>query len=122
MSTKKPKAKASKKKVIVEDSDSSIESNIKLDMNDSEQELPVNIAYKKSKIFNSELYKLLDTLNKYKQEYTDAVQKVEDYNYHKFNELTHKYEQKELEYAHRNHADLLSDEPDKHTAIHNQCL
>lgn len=106
MSTvKKPRAKTSKKKKEIEEDlhSSSDENDITMEMTDSSSDNKIminnDLVHKKSKAFNSELFKLLDMLNRNKQDFTEAFKKVEDYNYDKFSDLTHDYEKKELDHA-----------------------
>jgi hypothetical protein len=106
---KKPRAKAVKKtKEVQDDPISSDDENQTSEVAESVPETKINISNnninaindqvnKKAKAYNADLYKLLDVLNRNKQQFEEAVMKLEDYNYDKFTDLTHDYEQKERE-------------------------
>jgi len=115
---KKPRAKAVKKvsQPVQSDSDSDTESvqqitlqlqpqspspqpqpQVSLSVSESEQQI-----IKKTKAYNAELFKLLDTLNKNKQNFQDAIESVETYNYDKFSDQSHKFEQMERDFVEKN--------------------
>lgn len=52
---------------------------------------------KRSKIYNAELFKLLELVNRNKDDFLAAVDKLEEYNYEKFSNFTHDFETKERE-------------------------
>lgn len=84
------------------DNEANDNNTLQVDVSDANSEPKlVNVTdtqvSKRSKVYNADLFKLLEMVNKNKDELLSAVTKLEKYNYDKFSDLEHEYETTERE-------------------------